>query len=270
MILLKKLIFAPLFLLAFVLLISQLNSLLSSYDLIFSFSTNSLIQLIKIAVLLSAASLFFSLSATLAADWKIILSVIILAALFPLLFLNISLAIILTVAIAVSLFLTHLSLQNTLKSYLTFQAATLIGPAIRHLSVLLILSFCLVYFLSTSKLIAEKGFELPDSLIDAALKMTPLPTEQNSTALQLPSIATDLIKDTIKQTVKDQIQGFIRPYHGFIPAILTILLFFTLQSLVALLNLFAYPLLWLFFFIFEKTGFVRFEIEQRPVKKLVV
>lgn len=270
-------------------------------------SINSLIQLIKIAVLLSAACLFFSLFAALASDWKIILPVIVLAAISPLLFFNISLAIILTVAIVVSLFLTFISLQNALKSYLTFQATALIGPVIRHLSVLLILSFCLVYFLSTSKMIAEKGFTLPDSLIDTALKMTPLPQSDDQTQTGIPQLSNDqltllkenpdllkqsgldpkildsltnpqkilqapadLMRDTIKQTVKDQLQGFIKPYQGLIPAILAVLLFLSLQSLTSLLNLLIYPLLWLLFLIFEKTGFVKFEIEQRPVKKLIV
>src|SRR3989339_856473 len=290
MIMLKKLTFAPFFLIAFSLLIPQINSLLASYDFIFSLSANSLIQLIKIAFLISLACLFFSLFVTLASDLKIILPVIILSALLPLLFLNTSLAII--------LFLTYLSLQSTLKSYLTFQPAALLGPAVRHLSGFLILSFCLIYFFSSSKIIAQNGFQIPDSLIDTALKMTPLPAQNQSgqtEQTQLPAISSDqikllknnpellkqsgidpklldslsvpqeaieapadLIKDTIKQTVKDQVQNFIKPYASFIPAVLTVLLFITLQSITSFINLLIYPLIWLTFLILEKVGFTKF------------
>lgn len=119
-------------------------------------------------------------------------------------------------------------------------------------------------------MIAEAGFQIPDSLIDTALKMTPLDaaSDQNSILTQLP--VAELMRDTIKQTIKDQIQGFIKPYINFIPAILTVLLFLTLQSLTSLLNILVYPLLWLIFFILEKTGFVTFTTEMRPVKKLIV
>ncbi|EKD85321.1 MAG: hypothetical protein ACD_38C00044G0002 [uncultured bacterium] len=310
MIMLKKLTFAPFFLIAFSLLIPQINSLLASYDFIFSLSANSLIQLIKIAFLISLACLFFSLFVTLASDLKIILPVIILSALLPLLFLNTSLAIILVVTITISLFLTYLSLQSTLKSYLTFQPAALLGPAVRHLSGFLILSFCLIYFFSSSKIIAQNGFQIPDSLIDTALKMTPLPAQNQSgqtEQTQLPAISSDqikllknnpellkqsgidpklldslsvpqeaieapadLIKDTIKQTVKDQVQNFIKPYASFIPAVLTVLLFITLQSITSFINLLIYPLIWLTFLILEKVGFTKFTTEMRPVKKLMV
>lgn len=284
----KKLIFAPLFLIVFALLIYQLNFLLVSYDLIFSLSTATLIQLITISVLFSTSCLSFVLFVTLASEWKIILPVGIIASAVPLIFIPSSLALIFAVAVLVSFLLTSLNLDSTLKSYLTFKPFALLGPSIRHLSTLLILSFCLIYFLSVSKAVAQNGFQIPDSLIDTALKMAPLPSEQT----QLPSISPDpeLLRqsgldpkildtlnqpknpanDLIKKTVKDQIQNFIKPFLNFIPGILTILLFLTLQSLTSILNLLIYPLLWLLFSILEKTGFVKFEVEQRPVKKLIV
>lgn len=302
MILLKKLILAPFFLFTFIVLISQLNLLLSSYDFVFILSTNVLIELIKIAVLFSLSALFFSLFATFASDWKIILPVSLLAAIIPLLFINTSLAAIFTVTIIISLLLTYLSLESTLKSYLTFQASAVIGPAVRRLSSLAILSFCIVYFLAVSQMISQKGFQIPDSLIDTAISMSPaanisqqtadipgLPAinpeqlellKENPDMLEqyglnpemLDTLATpqNLLNDTIKQTVKDQFQTLIQPYQAFIPAILALLLFLTLQSLTSIFNLLIYPLLWLVFVILEKTGFVKFETEQRTVKKLVI
>ncbi|OGE29652.1 hypothetical protein A2867_02235 [Candidatus Daviesbacteria bacterium RIFCSPHIGHO2_01_FULL_40_11] len=309
MLILKKLTLAPLFLIAFALFVYQLIPLLKSYDLIFSLSINTFISLLILSFLISISCLLFVIFATLAQDLKIALPVSLISALIPMLFLEPALGLIFAVAIFISFLLTYLSLDVSLKSYLTFKPESILGPSIRHLSGLLILSFCLIYFLSTSKIIAQAGFQIPDSLIETALKMTPLDlaTEQSSPAPQLPAISQeqiDLLKqnpellrqsgldpaildtlnqpqskagspqnltqDLIKQTVKDQIQSFIKPYVNFVPAGLAILLFLTLQSLTSLINLLIYPLLWIIFYILEKTGFVKFETEQRPVRKMIV
>lgn len=308
MFLLKKLIFAPIFLIVFGWLIYQLVPLLSSYDFIFSLSIATLVSLIVVSGLILISSFLFVLFAALSSDWKIVLPVALTSSVVPLIFFPPALAIVFAVAIFVSFCLTYVSLDNTLKSYLNFQPSSLLGPAIRHLSGLLVLSFCVVYFLSSSKLIAQNGFQIPDSLIDTALKMSPvnMPAEQNSASTQLPAISQeqlellkqnpdllkqygldpkildtldqknlqkapqDLTANLIKQTVKDQAQGFIKPYINFIPAVLALLLFITFQSLISLLNLFIYPMLWVIFFILEKTGFIKFVVEQRPVRKMVV
>lgn len=260
----KKLAFAPLFLLFFILLVYQLTPFLSSYDFIFAFSVNNLIQLIIIAALFSISGLLFSVFVTLAADWKLVLPVSLLSALIPMLFLDPALTIVFAVAIFISFLLIFLSLETALKSYLTFKPEVLLGPSIRRLASLLVLAFCLIFFLSTSKIVAEKGFQIPDSLIDTALQLS-MSSQPNVQPEQ-----ANLSQDLIKQTVKDQIQNLIKPYQNFIPAGLALLLFLTLQSLTSIINLLIYPLLWLTFFILEKSRFVRFEVEQRPVKKLVV
>ncbi|MBI2330537.1 hypothetical protein HYU94_04025 [Candidatus Daviesbacteria bacterium] len=292
----KKLIFAPFFLIAFSLLIYQLNPLLQSYDIIFSLSTFTLIQLIIIAALISLSGFLFVLFATLAGDWRFSLPVGAVASAIPLIFMEKSLGLVFTVGILISVLLVSLTLDSALKSYLNFQPASLLGPFIRRLSMMLILAFCIIYFFSSNKLIVQNGFEIPDSLIDTALKMVPLPAEQT----QLPNISPDQIamlkknpdlvrqsgldpkildsldqpqnsaNNLIKQTVKDQVQNFIKPYASFIPAILAVLLFLTLQSLTSFLNLLIYPLLWFAFLILEKTGFTKYETEMREVKKLVV
>lgn len=262
-------------------------------------------------MLFSLSGFLFVLFATFAQDWKFILPIVILASLLPFLFLEIGLAIVFAVGILASLILTFVSLDTSLKSYLTFNPNSLFGPLIRHLSSLLILSLCVVYFLSTNKLIAQNGFQIPDSLIDSALKFTPqLQSQQSETTSQLsiPPDQIELLKknpellrqygldpkildsldnpgatlkesskhvtksanNLIKQTIKDQFQSFIQPYQGIIPAVLAVLLLLTLQSLTSLINLFIYPLLWVVFYIFEKTGFIHFEVETREVKKMVI
>lgn len=303
---LKKLTFALPFLIIFAFLVYKLNTLLTSYDFLFSLSLNTLGELIIISSLVTLSGLLFVIFATLASDWKIVLPVGIASAAIPLLFTQPALALVFAVGIGASIVLVYLSLEGSLKTYLNFQASTILGPSIRHLSTLLILSFCLVFFLTTNQTIARKGFQIPDSLIDNAMSMVPTitPEGQNSPALptidpeQLellkknpealrqsgldPSIldtlsqpktsqaSQNLATDLIKQTVNDQIENFIKPYINFIPAILAVLLFLTLQFLTSMVSLLIYPLLSLTFLILEKTGFVRFEVEQRPVKKLVV
>jgi|GEM_PF-1321195 hypothetical protein len=304
----KKLAFAPIFLSAFTLFIYQLNPLLKSYDFVFSLSINTFISLLTLSFFILISCFLFTLFVTLCRDSKLALPVIFLSALIPLLFLQPVAALVFAVTIFISFLLTYLSLENNLKSYLTFKPEVLLGPAIRGLSGFLIAALCLVYFLSTSKLIAQTGFQIPDSLIDTALKVAPtnFTAEQEAIPAGLPSISPeqlDLLKknpelvrqsgldpkildtlnqskstktvqnlsnDLIKQTVKDQIQGFIKPYVNFIPAGLALLLFLTLQSLTSILNLLVYPLTWITFFILEKTNFIKFEVEQRPVKKLIV
>ena len=235
---LKKLTFAPLFLIVFVLLIYQLSDIFKSYDFIFSLSLNTLFQLIILCLSIFLSSFLFILFSSLAFDWRFILPIGILDSLTPLMFFDQITGLIFGVGIFVSLLISYFGLENTMKSYITFQPITLFGPLIRHLSGLLIIAIAIVYFLVINKTIVQKGFELPDSLI--------------------------------KGVGEDQIQSFIKPFLGYVPFILALLLFLTLQSLTSLINLLIYPLLLLTFFILEKTGFVKFTTEMRQIKKLVV
>ncbi len=165
----------------------------------------------------------------------------------------------------------------------------------------MVITFTLTYFLSINKTISEQSFQIPDSLIDTAIKLTAQSQGENTQEQTVqpslspeqidllkknpellkqsgldPSILDNLNKspntpnDLIKQTIKDQVQTFLKPYLGFMPAGLAVLLFLTLQSLTSILNLLIYPLLWILFLVFEKTGFVKFTIEQRPVKKMAL
>ena len=295
MIMLKKLILAPVFLTVFAFLASQIVPFLKSYDIIFSLSSNSLIQLIILAFLILISGLIFNLFITFAQNWKMVLPVALFASILPMLFLEPVLGLIFGLGVLISLSLTYLTLTNKLKTYFTFNPNALISPSIKQLTGLLILTFSLTYFLSINQIIQKTGFQIPDSLIDTALKFTPIESSlpQETSQFSIPPEQLELLKqnpdllkqygldpkilDTpqntstnlIKQTVKDQLQNFIKPYLNFIPAVLALLLFISLQSLVSFLNLLIHPILWIIFYILEKTGFIRFEIEQRPVKKMV-
>lgn len=152
----------------------------------------------------------------------------------------------------------------------------------------------------------EKGFQIPDSLINTALKFAPQPESQENSSSSLPQISPDqlnllksnpallkqsgidpkildnigktaqnlnpekIANDLIGQTVKKQMQDLIKPYTNIIPIILAVLLFLTLQSFMAIINLLIYPLLWIKFYILEKTGFIKFTQETRIVKKMFI
>ena len=171
----------------------------------------------------------------------------------------------------------------------------------------MIIIISISYFLSINKVVAKQGFEIPDSLIDTAINMSgsQIESSEESTQPTLPQIPKeqiellrknpDLLKqygldpsildtldqkpanqktnpstELIKQTVKAQLNNVIKPYLSFIPAVLALLLFITLTSFTSFLTLFIYPLLWLIFYSFEKSGFIKFTTEMRPIKKMVI
>lgn len=307
MLILKKLILAPFFLISFALLLYTFSPILKSYDFIFSFSLTTLIQLIIIASFFCLTSLTFILFATISLGWKIVTPVGLFAAVLPMFFLNPAQGLVLAVGSLAVFTLTFAILENKLKTYLTFETSSLFGPSIRSLSSFLIVIFSFAYFLSSNQMIQKSGFEIPDSLIDTALQFTqPKTDEQESSVSQLsipqeqlellkknpdllkqsgldPKILDtlnqpqkalktpqDLTNNLVKAAIKDQFQNLIKPYITFIPIILALMLFFTLQSTTSLLSLIIYPLLWIIFFILEKSRFISFTTEMRPVKKMVI
>jgi hypothetical protein len=311
---LKKLIFAPFFLIVFALLFWQLSFHLNSYDLILAVSFNNFLSLVIIAVLVLLSSLFFVLFASFTNNWKLIIPVAILASIIPMFFLPQNKGLITSVGVLASFLIIHVSLEGSLKTYINFEPASIFGPSIRHLSTLLIIVFSFIYFLSISQKVAGEGFQIPDSLIDEALKFVPQQEQQVSqnsqnTPTTIPSSITpeqlellkqnpqllkqygldpsildevaipkntsniqpqQLLNETIKQGVKDQLQQVVKPFINFIAPVLGLLLFFVLVSVASFLNILLFPILWIFFRIFEATGFIKFTTETRSVKKMVI
>lgn len=309
MIILKKLIFAPLFLVIFGLLLNQIKPDLESYDLVFSLTLANLFRFLLFALLTLLSAFTFILFASFAFDLKIVVPVIILASLLPFIFFPQSLSIVFLVGIAVALFLIYLTLENTLKTYVTFSPSSILGPPIRNLSFLLIIVLSLAYYLSINSLIQKNGFQIPDSLIESSLQFIPksvIPQQpeaeqpkiqiskeqiellrENPKLLEQygldpgfldtidqtnggPKTVPQITEELLRQTLKDQLDKVIKPYINFIPIILAFLLFITLLSFTSFLNIFIYPFLELIFYILEKIGFVKFTTEMRPVKKMVV
>ncbi len=307
----KKLLFAPLFLISLVWLFYQLSPLLKSSDLIFSFSLAILIKLILISVGLFLSGLFFTIFSALASDLKLVIPVILVSCLIPFIYIPTTLAIIYSTLLLASLLAGFMGVENTMKSYLSFSPTVLLCPSIKQLITLLVFGLSILYFLSINQEIKTNGFQLPDSLIDSALKFMPqtaqnsdLSNTQTSTGTsQMPQISQDQINlakqnpallkqfgidpkmldsigavpsigsdinNVIKSTVKDQLQNIIKPYQSFIPIILSLLFYFSFQTFLAILFIFLSPLVWLIFLILEKSSFITFTEEMRPVRKMVV
>lgn len=167
----KKLAFGLLFLVSTVGLFYFAASLFKTNDFIFSLDLQTLYQLITLSLLILVSALFFTIFAALSLDWKTILPMIVIPSLIPFLFTPFPLSLSLGTGTAISLLLSYLSLEGKMKSYLTFQPVSLLSPAVKQLAGLLILTLSIAFYLSTTRQIAQTGFEIPDSLIDNTLKL---------------------------------------------------------------------------------------------------
>lgn len=266
---LKKLIFAPLFLISFALLVLNLNNLFGSYDFIFSFSIESLISLLIICVLLTFSGVFFALFISFSQELIFILPVISLAAIIPLFIIKPPLGIVIIIGTIITLLFTYFILSDGLKKYLTFSPKSIFSPSIKLMAQLLLLTISLSYFLSINQAITKDGFQIPDAILDTALKQAGLDPKILDT-LDKPTKGKNITQELTKSLVKAQFEQTIKPYTNIIPIILTALLFITLMSLNSLVGFFISPLLWIIFLILEKSGFVKFQEEMRPVKKMVI
>jgi len=304
----KKLLFAPLFLALTAFSLTQLSPFFTDSSLIFSLDFSTLGYFITLSLGILLASLFFCLFVSLAADWTIIAPVIILGTLIPIAFLPQTAWFAVCAITLLGLTLTTSLQLQTLKNYLNFSPNALISPHARSLSKFLVIALSAGLFLQFTS--AHQTFQVPDSLIDTALKFAPISSTdtQTPTIPSLPQLSPDQISllkqnpallkqygvspemldqltnpkttaqssapttsnNLIKTAVKSQLQTMLKPYQSFIPGILALLFFVSLTSFVSLLGILLHFLIPLSFWLMEKTGFVTFTTEQRTVKKLVV
>ncbi len=300
----KKLVFAPIFLVFFGIFSYELAYTLSLPNLAFSFDMGILVQLLVLAFSAVLASLLLVVFAALAFDWRIVAPINLVAAILVLIFISSTPGLIAAVATFLILCAVYLMLERKLKSYLDFKPTTLFKPDVKSLARFLILISAVTYYLMISADIAKNGFQLPDSLIDSVIKLTPGLNNSDLQSQQLPQIPQDQIDllkknpqllkqygldakaldqfsstqnnskpqqtSSVKQLIKDQIQNMVKPYQGFIAPLLAILFYFSLTFFSSIFSLLISPLIWLIFLILEKTKFITFSEEQRTVKKMVV
>lgn len=318
----KKLIFAPLFLVLITTAIYFYKLILDKYLDVFFGNFGGLYEFASLAIPLVLASLAYCLFITFTQDFKYAAVMAVITALIPFGFLSVNLSLVIGAGIIISLILTYFNLQTNLKSYVNFVPQTLLVPPIKMLNVFILLTLSFGYFLNANSIIQTQGFKIPETLVDWAidlsmssqslnfkgekyllaqsltpeqlelLKQNPallkqyglkpedldaLSPSSNQKTTEQPGqtvIKTPLPPGNLKEILKNQINSTIdqtlKPYLFVIPIILAFM-FYSLASLIMwIISMFLSPLLQLIFYLFEKTGFVKFEKEMREVKKIVI
>lgn len=303
----KKLLFAPFFLLFLAFTNFQALPFFLKPSSIFSLDTSILLSLVFLSLGVLFTSFFFVLFVSIANSWKVISPTIFLGGVLSLVIISSTPGYFLAVGAIFSGFLVAFSLSKTLKSYLNFIPSTLFIPSIKNFTKLFCIVLSITLFLAAREA-NIKTFEVPDSIIDAALKATPGAidiTQEKTQAPSLPKIDPSQIAllkqnpsllkqygitpqeldsltnpknstqplDTgalLKDQVKKEVASMIEPYGAFIPLFLGITLFITVSSFAALGTILLYPLLPLIFSLLEKVKVIKFTTEQRTVKKMVV
>jgi hypothetical protein len=323
MLIIKKLLFAPLFLGLLYLAFYFIQPFFESYNRIFSYNLDTILQSLIISALLLSAAFFYIVFLSLADDWVYIIPTVLLAGLLGVLVFPLKIALIISGGLILILLLISLTTKNTLKTYINFSPNQLFYRPIKNLAILTALVLAFGFYLNVNSQIQEKGFEVPDSFLDMVVNMAlssqgiqvrgekyylaqgPTITEEQLELLrQHPELLEQYgldpkILDTIKPTqsgtpkkttpstevtqettapsndflkamVKGQLERLIKPYLGMIPVVLAALFFASYYTFISLLSLLVPLLLWLLFYILEKSKFIHFDKEMREVKKLVV
>lgn len=295
----KKLIFALPFLAALAYFFYLINSILNPTEILFSLSLQALYQMMLITGILLLSGFFFVLFDTFAQDWRFVVPIIVLASLLPFAFLPPQVSLVVAVGTLITFLFVFIMLNAKLKSYLTFQPVILLTPSMKSIStyMLIFISIASFQFMKTS--IQEKGFQIPDPLMQTVYQFTA--SNANQADLDSPLLSPDacqllktnpqlLLKSGVSQDqidlidpatcklsqskmqerLKDQALAIIKPYTQYLPYLLALTLFLSLTSVAALLGILLPFLVWIMFLILKSVGFTKFTTEMREVKKLVI
>ncbi len=303
MLIFKKLIFALPFFLFSLMFISQASAFLQNPSLILSLDTDVLIRLVVLCLLLLFSGLFFVVFATFSSESSFVMPVALVTSLPMIIFLPNQTGFLIVGGTVFSLVIINFYLKRKLATYLSFQPSSLLAPAVKQTVTLLILVLSLAFYFQASAEIKAHGFKVPPSMIDLVIKLSPqnlgsgtntgmpqitseqlLLFEQNPTLLKQygldPKILNEIkningqknisANDLLRPMVESQFQTILANFSNILPAFLSLVFFLTLVSLFSLLSIFLPLFLWLIFYLLEKNGFTRYEVETREVKKLVI
>ena len=170
--LVKKLTFAPLFLMVYAFFCYQLGALLGNPNFIFSFDLGLFEQILVLIMMMLGSSLLFVVFVALSQDWRIVVPVAIVAAILPIVFISGVGGLVFAAGSLLCMLLIFLVINNKLKTYLTFQPTALLSPSVKNLSTLLIICSCLAYFFVINQSVKQNGFQIPDSILDTVLKFS--------------------------------------------------------------------------------------------------
>lgn len=295
----KKTAFCIPFIFSFIGFCISLKPFLDNPVNILSLDNGTLISIPVLTIFTVLSCFLFAVFVTLSQKWSYILISVPAVVITSIFFITQS-SIIFAIACSASLMLVAFLLQPGLKTYITFKPGELLLPSVSQLITLILLCASIPFYISSMQNVKQKGFQLPDSLINSVLDAIPqdylnqsglpqsitpeqiIQIKNNPSVLnQLnidPKILDDLVrfkkqitpKTIFKASIENQLKNYINPYLLFIPGILTFLFFVTFKSLSSLFSFLLYPLTWFTFWILEKTKYTHYEIETRQVRKLTV
>jgi uncharacterized protein YneF (UPF0154 family) len=307
----RKLFFAPFFLFSLVLMLVLTDRLMiDPLGILFGFNAENAWALLYLVGTLLLTSFFYIIFVSLSNDWRIVLPVVIIASLVPPgLYQNITLGFYISAGILTGALIGFFVQQQKMQNYITFSATTLLQPQIKLMNLFLIITLSVGFYFSADAYIKEKGFSIPEPLIEAAISMSgqqdqinemeveeesSIPTlspelitqlKQNPqllkqygvTAAQLDALSSAQQKNEngssgtlVSTLVKNQVDTIIEPYKAWLAPGLALLFFISLTSLSSFFALLLPPIIGLMFMILEKTNFIHFEKEMREIQKLVV
>ena len=169
---LKKLIFAPLFLVLLTSSIYFYKLILDKYLNVFFGNYGGIYEFSLLAVPLVFASLAYCLFVTFTQDLKYAAAVAGITILVPFAFLSTSLSIVISIGLVISLIIVYFNLQTNLRNYVNFQPTNLLKGPIKLLNVFILFTLTFGYFLNANSIVQTKGFKIPEPIIDWAINFS--------------------------------------------------------------------------------------------------
>ncbi len=307
--LLKKLAFAPLFLIFLSLTYFWLDPIFETSLNFLSLGSSELIMILIFCIMVILTSLFFVLLSAFSQDWKLVLPIALISAVPGVIFIPGNGGYTLGAGTTLSLIMVYLVLHHKLKTYFNFDPMVLFSPSIKMLNSMLILSIAVASFFFFNPVIQKDGFGIPESLFDSVFKLTSqssglgletksqtppipqIPKEQIELLKQNPEIlkqyglsesmldelsnpkTTDKSEDPqslIKATTQNLIKSMTKQYSMVVSILLSFILYSMLGTYIFIFSFFLPPIVSLIFKLLEKSGYITFVTETREVKKMVV
>ncbi|RJQ24456.1 hypothetical protein C4577_07795 [Candidatus Parcubacteria bacterium] len=294
MIFVKKSLFAILFLAFLIPALTSFAYVLKDFYVIFGLDGAIWVKQVLGVLFLLLSVTFFVVFCVLARDWVYVLFFALASFFLPLLIVNDISFFVLGVGLVLVVVFGYLNVDKKMVSCVDFKPGRILVPSIVQITTSLLLVLSLALYFPVDLKIKEKGFVLPDAIIDASVgiigqngasspvSLTPAQIAQlkeNPDLLQQSGLA-DLgldfsslegsMETVVKTQVKKQIEGIVAPFTGFIPVLVSVLFFLSLRFLVSILSFLLYPFIWLIFLILEKSGLVSYETEMKEVRKIKI
>lgn len=261
----KKLIFGLPFILAVAAFAWQIEPFLQDFSLLFSFNFNLLYQTIMLVATIAMVAYLFTVFAVLASDWILVLPVIIIACLFTIIFVTAPMSFFLAIGLLVIFAISFAQTYNKVtKNPTSFHVSGDVVKPSGFLITLIILVASITLYFSVSASSDKAIQKIIDSVVSISSGI--MKTQQ----LPQNTAAQDLALEAAKPMITKQVTDMIKPLRPAIPFLVVFYFYLNFQFLASIAAFFLSPLIYLLFWILQKTKFFHFEVEMRQVNKLVV